>query len=83
VTRLDLSPLTGRTHQLRRHLAALAHPIVGDTLYGPAPPTSPSLCLVAVALMFEHPVTGETLSVERPEPRRFERVWRRLVNKDH
>ncbi|MEG1834141.1 MAG: RNA pseudouridine synthase, partial [Burkholderiaceae bacterium] len=36
-TRVELEPLTGRTHQLRVHLLALGHPIVGDALYGPSP----------------------------------------------
>jgi tRNA pseudouridine32 synthase/23S rRNA pseudouridine746 synthase len=62
-TQLLLKPLTGRTHQLRVHLQAIGHPIVGDALYGleeqPAQPGR--LLLHASALSFAHPVTGESL----------------------
>ncbi|RLJ39849.1 RluA family pseudouridine synthase [Acidovorax sp. 106] len=56
-TRVALEPLTGRTHQLRVHLSALGHPIVGDTLYAP-PPHHPGqrLLLHARELGFAHPV---------------------------
>lgn len=52
-TRIELEPLTGRTHQLRVHLQALGHPICGDALYGPqapAAPTAPRLLLHASRL---------------------------------
>lgn len=49
-TRLELEPLTGRTHQLRVHLAAIGHPILGDRLYSPAPELSPRLLLHASEL---------------------------------
>lgn len=58
-TRLELDPLTGRTHQLRVHLAALGHPIVGDALYGGRP--AERLMLHAHALRFTHPRSGEPL----------------------
>ncbi|MGP1628472.1 MAG: RluA family pseudouridine synthase [Giesbergeria sp.] len=57
-TRLELAPLTGRTHQLRVHLAAIGHPILGDALYGQAD-SAPRLLLHATRLAFEHPRTGE------------------------
>jgi len=62
-TRLLLEPLTGRTHQLRVHLQAIGHPIVGDALYGADEPPAESgrLLLHASALAFAHPVTGESL----------------------
>ena len=62
-TRLLLEPLTGRTHQLRVHLQAIGHPIVGDALYGAdEPPAQPGrLHLHANALAFAHPVTGASL----------------------
>jgi tRNA pseudouridine32 synthase/23S rRNA pseudouridine746 synthase len=64
-SRLLLEPLTGRTHQLRVHLQAIGHPIVGDALYGvdepPAQPGRLRLHLHASALAFAHPVTGAPL----------------------
>lgn len=60
-SRLELEPLTGRSHQLRVHLGAIGHPILGDALY--APPTihcrAPRLLLHASALEFVHPATGD------------------------
>ena len=62
-TRLLLEPMTGRTHQLRVHLQAIGHPIVGDALYGlDEQPAQPGRMLLhASALSFAHPVTGESL----------------------
>jgi len=62
-TRLELEPLTGRSHQLRVHLQALGHAIVGDTLYGRAPAASHAdrMLLHAQSLELQHPVSGETL----------------------
>jgi tRNA pseudouridine32 synthase / 23S rRNA pseudouridine746 synthase len=58
-TRLELEPVTGRTHQLRVHLCAIGHPIVGDGLYGPPPQAvaehTPRLCLHAQHLALAHP----------------------------
>ena len=59
---------TGRTHQIRVHLAHLGHPILGDTLYGGAP--SDRLWLHAWQLNLQHPVTGESLRLMAP-PARF------------
>lgn len=64
-TRLELAPLTGRTHQLRVHLAALGHPILGDALYGD-PATAPRLLLHATRLALDHPRTGERLQFFSP-----------------
>ena len=59
-TRLELAPLTGRSHQLRVHLRALGCPIVGDALYAPAAvqALAPRLLLHACTLQFTHPATG-------------------------
>ena len=57
-TRLRLEPVTGRTHQLRVHLWALGHPIVGDALYGTDTPPAPRLLLHACELRLPHPVHG-------------------------
>jgi tRNA pseudouridine32 synthase/23S rRNA pseudouridine746 synthase len=67
-TRLRLQPLTGRSHQLRVHLAAMGHPILGDTLYGPARDTADRLHLHATTLAFVHPVTSERLAFASPAP---------------
>ena len=60
-TQLWLRPLTGRSHQLRAHLAGIGHPIVGDPIYGEALTTP--MRLHARALGFEHPFTGLRLRV--------------------
>jgi tRNA pseudouridine32 synthase/23S rRNA pseudouridine746 synthase len=64
-SRVALEPLTGRTHQLRVHLAAIGHPILGDNLY--APPAvqalAPRLLLHAESLELRHPVTGLNLTI--------------------
>lgn len=59
-TRVELAPVTGRTHQLRVHLAALGHPILGDALYADAATAAraPRLLLHATRLAFEHPSSG-------------------------
>lgn len=59
-SRLELHPVTGRTHQLRVHLAAIGHPILGDTLYAPVAvqALAPRLCLHAWRLEIPHPRTG-------------------------
>ncbi len=69
-TRVELEPLTGRSHQLRVHLQALGHPILGDTLYAPpeARDRAPRLLLHACALRLAHPATGEPLALDCPAP---------------
>jgi tRNA pseudouridine32 synthase/23S rRNA pseudouridine746 synthase len=68
-TRLLLQPLSGRTHQLRVHLQAIGHPIVGDALYGnDAGPQAPRLLLHASALMLTHPISGRSLHLQSALP---------------
>jgi tRNA pseudouridine32 synthase/23S rRNA pseudouridine746 synthase len=69
-TRLELQPLTGRSHQLRVHLQALGHPIVGDTLYAPPElaPCSPRLLLHATGLTLDHPETGQRMAFSSAAP---------------
>ncbi len=70
-SRIALEPVTGRTHQLRVHLAALGHPIVGDPFYGLAgetPAQAPRMLLHARALAFAHPLTGEAMRFESRVP---------------
>lgn len=57
-SRVALRPLTGRTHQLRVHMQAIGHPIVGDIWYGAHYPPSTRLRLHASELAFNHPITG-------------------------
>ncbi|MFN3313043.1 MAG: pseudouridine synthase [Hyphomonas sp.] len=70
ISRLRLTPLTGRSHQLRVHLASLGHPILGDDLYadGAARALRPRLALHASKLGFIHPATGIQTSFEAPCP---------------
>jgi tRNA pseudouridine32 synthase/23S rRNA pseudouridine746 synthase len=69
-SRVQLQPVTGRTHQLRVHMAALGHPILGDALYADAAVQSLSsrLLLHACALELAHPVFGESLRFESAPP---------------
>lgn len=64
--RLDLLPLTGRTHQLRLHMAAIGHPILGDTLYGGR--KAERLMLHASSLLFAHPYSGAILDFRSKPP---------------
>ncbi|MBI5006627.1 MAG: RluA family pseudouridine synthase [Nitrosomonadales bacterium] len=66
-SRLELEPITGRTHQLRVHLAAIGHPILGDALYGDVT-SAARLLLHACSLSFNHPVSGEPLNFTSPAP---------------
>lgn len=69
-TRLTLAPITGRTHQLRVHLLAIGHPILGDALYAPAEvqARAPRLLLHASELTLTHPATGAPLNFVSPAP---------------
>jgi tRNA pseudouridine32 synthase / 23S rRNA pseudouridine746 synthase len=62
-TRVELEPMTGRSHQLRVHLKALGHPMLGDALYAPAGVQGKAtrLLLHACALRFLHPASGEAM----------------------
>ncbi|MBM6897773.1 RluA family pseudouridine synthase [Pseudoflavonifractor capillosus] len=71
---------TGRTHQIRVHMASIGHPLVGDVVYGSKKPF-PGLagqCLHAACLTFTHPTTGERMTVEAPLPDWFTNTLRRL-----
>ena len=83
VTHLRCRLETGRTHQIRVHLAYIGHPILGDTVYGAKKPV-PGLtgqCLHAVGLRFIHPRTGEMVELHCPLPEEFLAQLRKLENK--
>jgi len=71
---LELEPLTGRRHQLRRHLKHIAHPIIGDATYGKGRHNRyfaehlacQRLLLACIELSFEHPVSGARLQIKAP-----------------
>ena len=67
---LLLEPLTGRTHQLRVHLASIGHPILGDALYGGAEVQgrAPRLLLHATRLVFVHPASGDSMRFKSAAP---------------
>lgn len=74
-TRLELKPITGRSHQLRVHLMSIGHPILGDPLYGQGCAgndavyqAAPRLLLHATQLSLEHPLTGVALDWTSPVP---------------
>lgn len=66
-------PATGRTHQIRVHLAHVGLPLLGDDLYGVSDPDAKRLMLHAWRLQLPHPGTGEPLTLEAPWPRAFRR----------
>jgi len=71
---------TGRTHQIRVHLASIGHPLLGDVVYGSRKPW-PGLagqCLHARKLKFVHPSTGEPVELECPLPDWFQKVLRQI-----
>ncbi|MGZ5056950.1 MAG: tRNA pseudouridine(65) synthase TruC [Methylobacter sp.] len=79
---LELSPKTGRKHQLRRHLKHIFHPIVGDTTHGDGKHNDffrqqlncRQLLLASTRLSFPHPVTGQRLEIQAPLDAGFSRI---------
>jgi tRNA pseudouridine65 synthase len=82
---MELQPLTGRKHQLRRHMKHLRHPIVGDTTHGDGKHNRlfkdnfecTRLLLHASQLVFMHPFTGVELVIEA----KFDEDWRKLIER--
>jgi 23S rRNA pseudouridine1911/1915/1917 synthase len=81
-TYLEARPATGRTHQIRVHLASLGHPVVGDLTYGRSRGRPPipfeGLALHAASLAFVHPATQEEVEFTAPLPARMERLLAHL-----
>ena len=83
VTHLRCRLETGRTHQIRVHMAYIGHPILGDTVYGAKKPV-PGLtgqCLHATGLRFVHPRTGEPVELHCPLPPEFTARLQKLQSK--
>lgn len=86
VSLVEARPITGRTHQIRAHLAAVGHPVLGDpeTMIGKARkefealqlPEPPRLLLHAYKVMLEHPVTGKPVSFTAAAPKDFADYWK-------
>jgi 23S rRNA pseudouridine955/2504/2580 synthase len=94
-TLLELTIETGRTHQIRRHLAAIGHPVVGDAKHGDFPFNRRARAAWGVRRMFlhsarlalAHPVSGKRLAFEAPVPDELAQVldragirWKRASN---
>ena len=79
-TYLDIKIDTGRTHQIRVHLAEIGYPIIGDSVYsnGKNPFGVEGQMLHAKSLEFKHPTTGKIMHLEAPLPEYFENVLKRL-----
>ncbi len=73
-TLIEVMPKTGRTHQIRAHMAALAHPLVGDALYGGGTKVLQRQFLHAARLTFTHPGTGERMTFEAKLPEDLEKT---------
>lgn len=72
---------TGRTHQIRVHMAHIGHPVAGDAVYGPQKNVITELggqCLHARLLGFDHPVTGERIELSSELPEYFEKFLRKI-----
>ena len=81
-TYMEFQLETGRTHQIRVHMASIKHPLLGDDVYGPKKSkyTLEGQCLHAKVLGFVHPRTGEYMEFEVPLPEYFEKLLNKLDN---
>ena len=82
-TLLDVHLITGRTHQIRVHMASIHHPVAGDPIYGIKKGIAvPRLMLHAKSLTFTHPVAGCKMTMEAPLPPEFEGALTKLRRKE-
>jgi 23S rRNA pseudouridine1911/1915/1917 synthase len=80
-TLIEAKPLTGRTHQIRAHLAYLGHPVAGDPEFdkrAEGVPVPPRMMLHAYKLMFEHPASGRPALFTAEPPKDFAAFWKSL-----
>jgi 23S rRNA pseudouridine1911/1915/1917 synthase len=78
---LDVGLGTGRTHQIRVHLAFIQHPVLGDPVYGRRSPLIGRPALHAQSLTLRHPRTGTSMTWESPPPEDFELAWNSLTQR--
>ncbi|NNE25739.1 MAG: RluA family pseudouridine synthase, partial [Saprospiraceae bacterium] len=79
---LRIVPQTGRRHQIRKHLEAIGHPILGDKIYG-TPLTKQfgkGLYLFSQSITFRHPITGELQTIEASLTKKYRRLFPDLIN---
>ncbi|MCD6289874.1 MAG: class I SAM-dependent methyltransferase [Anaerolineae bacterium] len=76
---LEVTPETGRTHQIRVHLAHIGYPVVGDVLYDPQRRPAPRLMLHALSLTLPHPASGKTVTFTAPAPPVFQHIGQGLA----
>jgi 23S rRNA pseudouridine1911/1915/1917 synthase len=81
ISALECTLHTGRTHQIRVHLAHIGHPLLADRLYGGAPALGlQRQALHAARLQFVHPGTGQVMVFDAPPPADFEAAWAQVVD---
>ena len=83
ITKVFMKPLTGRTHQLRKHAALIKHPIIGDAEYGEKGNVllHKGLFLSAIKLKFNHPITEQEINIELDPPKKFDKLMDREFNR--
>ena len=79
-THVQCQLITGRTHQIRVHMASMGHPVVGDLTYGRKKPEKgiAGQCLHAKYLAFDHPVSGKRIAIDSDLPAYFQKVLEKL-----
>jgi 23S rRNA pseudouridine1911/1915/1917 synthase len=78
---VEAKPRTGRTHQIRAHLAWLGHPVAGDPDFDKGAPAPPRMMLHAHRIAFIHPVSGEPVSFKAGAPEDFRTFWAQVSRK--